>query len=118
MPCGISRGAGLAVIVLCAFIAVTGPSPAAVTTILGAGTLSCGQWTEKRDFDHAYMLSWVLGFMSANNQWMKKDLTSGTDSAGLEAWIGNYCSAHPLDALAVAASNLAVELATRQGLLK
>ena len=71
--------------------------------ILGAGASSCGTWTQDRhDNQWGEDLEWVLGFMSAYNDYASADhqMTKGTDSAGVAAWMDNYCQAHPLDTIA------------------
>ena len=59
--------------------------------------------------------AWLGGFLSAYNYFVPgvSDITGGTDFAGLEAWIDNYCSQNPLDSLNVAAVALVTLLKTR-----
>lgn len=103
--------------VLIALAQVATPSK---TTILGFGNNSCGAWTVAKQEDGwsriAYQ-SWLGGFISGVNLGGARaygNLTDGTDMRGLTAWMDNYCAAHPLDAVGVAASNLAAELLTRK----
>jgi hypothetical protein len=85
-------------------------------TILGAGTASCGKWTENladRDIDSIF-ISWILGYLSAYDEnsaaFSRPDFLSGRDYAGIAAWARNYCLAHPLDTILKAASMLRQEL--------
>jgi len=73
-------------------------------------------------------LSWVQGWLSAENQEFKstvskmpdkakfgdKDLLIGLDVDAIEGWLENYCRAHPLDHLFAAANALTGELVGRQ----
>ena len=76
---------------------------------LGAGNLTCGRWVadESTEVVHNADLEWVLGFLSgigyslsgvANNNPLL-----GLDADAVGIWIGNYCQAHPLQAIDKAA---------------
>jgi hypothetical protein len=76
--------------------------------LLGIGTLSCGSWTAARaqpKSTQAYMdTQWVLGFLSdVGYMGPGLDPLNGTDAEGVFAWLDNYCHAHPLDLIHVAA---------------
>jgi len=86
--------------------------------VRGSGTVSCGTWTqEHRERSGAYyeQAGWLAGYISAVNAYAYpgKDIAEGVDVDGIEGWVDNYCSAHPLDSLATAARALVVELRTR-----
>jgi hypothetical protein len=93
---------------------LTSANAASNTTVLGAGAVSCGTWLEHRrdDHDSEFLVSWVLGYISALNQTISysHNLTRGTDTGGITAWVDNYCATHPLDSLAAASTQLGVEL--------
>lgn len=85
---------------------------------LGVGTKSCGAWTDAREYDHHsenIYSAWIEGYITAFNEfkWPSGDVSSGTDFDGIEAWMDNYCSSHPLDDLAAAAGGLVVDLAQK-----
>ena len=85
-------------------------------TILGAGTKSCGAWTDARrasGVEEYTYVAWIQGYITEANGFISGDLTAGTDVEGIKAWVDNYCAAHPLDDLASAASALVGELVTR-----
>jgi hypothetical protein len=86
-------------------------------TALGHGNNSCGEWLAGIPSSHLVMQSWVLGFVSAYNVYgpdSSGNLTAGTDSNGLFAWVDNYCQTHPLDSLAQAADQLVITLRLRR----
>ena len=89
--------------------------------ILGEGTVSCGEWIERRarpEGDTLRFISevWVRGFLTGMNSslafidhklsWTGKD----TDPAGNNLWLDNYCRLHPLTHLGDAAGALWNEL--------
>jgi len=51
---------------------------------------------------------WVVGFVSGANMFTENDIIDRpeVDYAALMAWMGNYCNAHPLDTVQVAAFKL------------
>lgn len=81
-------------------------------TVLGTGNRSCGYWVEARrqtDSSSAYINSaWVHGFISAYNVFVPPggNVAKRTNVPGREAWLDNYCSKNPLDAIAIAAAML------------
>lgn len=81
-------------------------------TTYGAGTNSCGQWSEAREHD-AWITSgqWILGFVSAANQYSKVAPTK-TDARSLANWVDSYCAAHQTSDLADAARELVEGLVT------
>jgi hypothetical protein len=81
-------------------------------TVYGAGTSSCGKWLESiSDIDaRNFSTSWLLGWVSAAENYNEVDLRE-TDAAATKAWVHNYCHAHPLDTLFVAAAALVNALA-------
>lgn len=69
--------------------------------VLGQGNISCRSWLEGRQTDSpsaASRTGWVLGFMSAFNQYGLKsqegDVSEGKSTEDLTAWIDNYCRQH------------------------
>lgn len=71
--------------------------------LVGAGAKLCDIWTKDRTMSgdvHAVLsgvsLSWVLGFLSGVA--IEDDnpkLLTGPNAEGIQAWIDNYCQAHP-----------------------
>ncbi|MGA7022820.1 MAG: hypothetical protein WB036_08510, partial [Pseudolabrys sp.] len=77
--------------------------------VLGQGNISCSLWLEGRQTDSpsaASRTGWVLGFMSAFNQFgttsERTDVSEGKSSEELMAWIDNYCRQHQGDHLHMA----------------
>src|SRR6266550_4156476 len=93
--------------------------PSQVTSeeaVLGQGNISCGSWIENRRDDNplaATRTAWVLGFITAFNQYGTKpqrDVSGGKDTEVLMARIDDHCKRHPLDNLYKAAAALVDEL--------
>jgi hypothetical protein len=87
----------------------------------GIGGRSCGNWTQWRQsksVNAGLSTQWVAGYLSGKNVESnfsnpQDDPLRGTDFAGLMAWIDNYCSSHPLEAINSAADKLMDELRAR-----
>jgi hypothetical protein len=74
--------------------------------LYGAGVNSCGKWLSDRKADRWYDEGqWLLGWVSAVGYYGVANLRQ-TDSDAIAAWLDNYCQAHPLDQLDVAADHL------------
>jgi 2-methylcitrate dehydratase PrpD len=73
--------------------------------------------TDKKGLDQYVLESWVQGFLTATNVFFtgSSDLSHGTDSEGIMAWVDNYCKEHPLETLATAAVDLVFQLMARGG---
>src|SRR6476661_6242561 len=79
-------------------------------TAFGLGLQSCGHWlSAQRDpLMDVLITYWQGGYMTAVNALNSSHPANGTDIHGLRAWIDNYCSAHPLEAIGKAAEELAI----------
>jgi hypothetical protein len=82
--------------------------------VMGSGFVSCGKWSSSNDdslksqMERTSYLEWVGGYVSAMAV-VSEDVNRGlhrTDPDGIEAWMNNYCTEHPLDHLSVAAQAL------------
>jgi hypothetical protein len=88
----------------------------AAEAVLGQGNISCLSWIESRGDDNplaATRTAWVLGFVTAFNQYGSKpqgDVSGGKDTEALMARIDDHCKRHPLDNLYNAAAVLVDEL--------
>jgi hypothetical protein len=88
----------------------------AAAGVLGQGNISCDSWTESRAKDNplaATRTAWVLGFVTAFNQYTSKpegDVSRGKDTEVLMARIDDHCKRHPLDNLYNASTALVDEL--------
>jgi hypothetical protein len=84
--------------------------------VLGQGNLSCGRRQKDRRSNTAIALQvWVLGYLTrAYYDGINRDLTAGTDTAGIFAWINNYCRANPLKNLVAAVEHLVDTLQKRK----
>jgi hypothetical protein len=77
--------------------------------LLGSGANSCGSWTahmleySRPDLQEA---AWVLGFLSGIGYVGKNGDAplDGMDAQGVWAWIDNYCHAHPIENIGLAAA--------------
>ena len=77
---------------------------------MGVDTNSCGSWTAARrtptQIPALLDETWVQGFLSgvgAEGAQHGDNPLNGTDGEAVQAWIDNYCGAHPLDDISVAA---------------
>lgn len=86
------------------------------------GLETCRIWTQGRtqaDVAQGARQAWVLGFVTAANAYTQNhgdsdgNLSKGTDTEGLYAWIDNYCAAHPLNRLSTASTALMNDLLAR-----
>jgi hypothetical protein len=97
------------------------PMTANGLSILKSGPDSCGAWTQERangSTKSFMMQAWILGFVSGivyAEATGKTDPLGGIDAFGVFAWIDQYCQAHPLDDVAIAARELAGEVQHRAG---
>ena len=88
----------------------------AAEAVLGQGNISCFSWIESRGDDNplaATRTAWVLGFVTAFNQYGSKpegDVSGGKDTEVLMIRIDDHCKRHPLDNLYNAAAALVDEL--------
>jgi hypothetical protein len=88
----------------------------AAEAVLGHGNVSCVSWIESRGGDNplaATRTAWVLGFLTAFNQYGSKpggDVSGGKDTEVLMARIDDHCKGHPLDNLYNASAALVDEL--------
>jgi hypothetical protein len=86
--------------------------------VLGVGVKSCGTWARVRSLKNTEwwtLMAWAQGFITSVNMRGpgSEDITKGTDSDGVAAWIDNYCQQHPLHPLAKAVDALVDELTTK-----
>jgi hypothetical protein len=100
---------GLGVVaVACLMVGYGSGSARGQYQVYGQGNLSCGRWTEdKRVREDAH--TWVLGFVSGAG-WASTESQRQTTSAGMAAWIDQYCAANPANTIQLAAGVLALEL--------
>jgi hypothetical protein len=89
--------------------------------VLGQGNVSCGTWLGSRSGDDgqkAARIAWVLGYITAFNQYGSKpegDVTGGKGTEHIEAWIDNHCMKHPADNVYKASAALVDELRQKIG---
>lgn len=92
-------------------------TPAIAVTIQGVGAVTCGRWMESTRTQEGVLhsMSWVLGYLSGAAVFGSSgsDPFSKTDQAAIQAWVTNYCAAHPLDRVSVAVNILIKELDRR-----
>ena len=76
--------------------------------VYGAGTSSCAQWTEARAIDaDAWFVTgqWVLGFVSAVNQY-SKTVPAQVEARLMARQVDGYCRTYPEDDVSDAARAL------------
>ena len=89
--------------------------------VLGQGNVSCGSWLNDRKGDDAQAsskIAWVLGYVTAFNQYGSKpegDVSGGKGTEEIMAWIDNYCGQHPNDNLYRASAALVDEFRQKLG---
>ena len=100
--------------------------------VKGMGMQTCASWTDARSkaqlgSDTLLRLSWVLGFVSAENQRLsvsapKKvksfDIAKGLDLPAIAAWLDKFCAEQPSKPIVAATQALVVEQAKEQGALE
>jgi hypothetical protein len=89
--------------------------------VLGQGNVSCGSWLNDRKGDDANAssrIAWVLGYVTAFNQYESKpagDISEGKGTEEIMAWIDKYCGQHPRDNLYRASAALVEEFRQKMG---
>jgi hypothetical protein len=86
-------------------------------TVLGSGTISCGNWLELRRADQAGPVgNWTNGYLTGRQDGASMRLTDSQtgDFAGRNAWIDQYCQSHPIDELLEASRALFQALRAKQ----
>jgi hypothetical protein len=89
--------------------------------VLGQGNISCSSWLEGHRTDDpstTSRIAWVLGFMTAFNQYGSKsqaDVSEGKSTEELVAWMDNYCRQHQGDNLHRASAAFIDEFRQRTG---
>ena len=89
--------------------------------VLGQGNVSCGSWLNDRKVDDAQAsskIAWVLGYVTAFNQYGSKpvgDVSGGKGTEEIMVWIDNYCGQHPSDNLYRASAALVDEFRQKLG---
>jgi hypothetical protein len=72
-------------------------------TVLGEGTISCGQWVEDRSMHgirEVVDTAWVRGLLTGMNAVNPPhNVGEDSDPAGNNLWIDTYCKQHPLSML-------------------
>ncbi len=86
--------------------------------IIGAGVMSCAQFSNgvasSQDQGGFYYL-WAEGFLTGSNAFDNRNSHIVADMDAVEAWLNNYCAAHPLDMFVDAVMELRFELKKQQG---
>jgi hypothetical protein len=103
----------LAIGVMCS----SGQGEADERVLIGAGTASCGKWTNARcpSAQCTAYHQWVLGYISGiNYRSLTADLLEPPelDYDALMSWMNNYCQTHPLDPVSIGANELVRVLQT------
>ena len=88
-------------------------------TTFGAGNNNCESWQKEREKGdpRAWQLQqWLLGYVSAYNNWVHKgrNVADGTNASGMFAWIDKYCADRPRDMLATVVEELILDLKKNQ----
>jgi hypothetical protein len=100
--------------------------------VKGMGMQSCASWTDARSkarlgSDTLLNLSWVLGFVSAENQRLSAsapktvksfDLAKGLDLPAIAAWLDKFCAEQPSKPIVAATQALVLQQAKGQGVFE
>src|SRR5579864_7956430 len=84
--------------------------------VLGQGNVTCGSWLNGRkgdDTEASSRIAWILGYVTAFNQYGSKpegDVSGGTGTEQIMAWIDNYCGQRRSDNLYRASAALVQQL--------
>jgi hypothetical protein len=84
--------------------------------VLGQGNVSCSAWLDRRTADAAEadtMVAWILGYITAFNQYAadpQTDVTGGLETEALSARIDDFCRENSAASLYQASAALVEEL--------
>ena len=112
---GIAMQKAIAILLLC----LLGSGSALSGPIKGAGATTCGLWVEDRKINnHSTQLNWVLGFISAYNEYVfsgpaPSGVFGNADANAVAVWLDNYCQQNPLSTPYAGARELVRELESR-----
>src|SRR5579864_4592496 len=107
---------GTALVAASLLWALTTEMAAQEQAVLGQGNISCGSWLENRkggDAQGTTRIAWILGYVTAFNQYGSKpegDVSGGTGTEQIMAWIDNYCGQRRSDNLYRASAALVQQL--------
>ncbi|MEA1889844.1 MAG: HdeA/HdeB family chaperone [Pseudomonadota bacterium] len=88
--------------------AVSLPAYTATVRMMGAGNVTCKEWTQLRVSTEYFSAgNWVLGFLSSTAWNTGKDILSGKKAETLFKAVDQYCSKEPDQSIADAAVELA-----------
>jgi hypothetical protein len=96
--------------------AATMPGGAQELPVLGQGNVSCGSWLDRRTAATAEadtMIAWVLGYITAFNEYAadpQADVTGGEGTEALTARIDDFCRENAAANLYQAAAALVEQL--------
>ncbi len=88
-------------------------------TTFGAGNNSCESWQKEREKgdSRAWQLQqWLLGYVSAYNNWVHtgQNVADGTNAKEMFTWVDKYCADRPRDGLATVVEELILNLKKNQ----
>lgn len=99
-----------AIAIVLLFISAAAHSDNTPKSILGAGSATCGRYNNDSNADKSFYVSWVLGYLAAENYRRPGDFLKATDSDAIEGAIRLYCYEHPLHTVARAGANVMYQL--------
>lgn len=88
-------------------------------TAFGAGNNTCESWLKERGKGEprAWQLQqWLLGYVSAYNNWVHKgqNVADGSNAKEMFAWVDEYCADRSRDMLATVVEELILDLKKNQ----
>ena len=96
---------------LALLVAQPGHAATATHTTYGAGSETCGDWTQARKASDwttvNRMSSWVAGYLSATGRLVPM---RDTDGGAINSYLDGFCQSHPLEAFEHATVTLVTEL--------
>ena len=89
-------------------VAVSVPAYTATVRMMGAGNVTCKEWTQLRtSMEYFSAGNWLLGFLSSTAWNTGEDILSGKKAETLFKAVDQYCSKEPDQSIADAAVELA-----------
>ncbi len=99
------------------FILIIFANPIAVhgqdyISVWGTGQESCGKWLAERNnnVNRTILLNWFMGFITANNWYLRTRQVRPPDTSAVAAFVDLYCEKNPLHGMSLAAAALVSEL--------
>ncbi len=66
-------------------------------SIIGAGALTCEQYSKRHIYKKNEFIIWVQGYITAYNRWNPKsaNISGNQDFYAMQKWLDQYCEKNP-----------------------